>query len=60
MAEILSHPTIGEYSKKETFSFEDGGSITLEVGPNNRLSYKEAIYMLEDVKFRIMTMMYRE
>ena len=57
MAEILSHPAIGEYATEETFNFPDGSSVTLKSGADNSLTASLAVYLLEDVKFQILMMM---
>ena len=56
MAEILSHPSIGEHSTEETFNFPDGSSVTLRCGDTGRLTFSLAVYLLEDVKFQLMMM----
>lgn len=59
MAEILEHPTV-EYAKEKPWDFPDGSSILITVGEGQHLTLQKAIYMLDDVKFRIHKMNYEQ
>lgn len=58
MAEILEHPRA--FAKEEAWTFKDGSKVWIEPAPGEHLTVCEAIYMLDDVKFRIHSMMRRE
>lgn len=55
MADILEHPRA--YAKEDAWEFADGSKVWIEAAPGSHLTACEAIYMLEDVKFRILQMM---
>lgn len=55
MADILEHPNAFEAEKP--FDFPDGSSILITAGDTGFLTVAQAVYMLDEVKFRIHTMM---
>ncbi len=58
MAEILEHPKL--LAKEKAWDFPDGSKVWIEAAPGQNLTVYKAVYMLDDVKFRIHSMMYRE
>lgn len=56
MAEILVHPNGADVADKP-FLFPDGSSIQISHGDTGFLTVAQAIYMLDEVKFRIHTAM---
>lgn len=58
MADILEHPRA--HVKEKAWDFKDGSKLWIEAAPGGHLTVCEAIYMLDDVKFRIHSMMYKE
>jgi hypothetical protein len=59
MAEILDHPKAG-YSGEQVWDFPCGSKLTIKEGDGNPLTVAHAIYLLENVKFQILTMMMKE
>jgi hypothetical protein len=57
MAEILEHPKAEELAKEKPFDFPDGSSVLITAGEGEYLTVAKAVYMLEDVKYRILQMM---
>ena len=55
MADILEHPNA--IASEKPFYFPDGSSILLTAGDTGVLTVAQAVYMLDEVKFRIHTMM---
>jgi len=55
MADILEHPKA--FAKEKAWDFADGSKLWIESAPDKHLTICESIYMLEDVKFRILKMM---
>lgn len=55
MAEILNHPDA--FAKEKPFDFPDGSSIMITAAEGDHLTVSKAVYMLEDVKYRILQMM---
>lgn len=55
MADILQHPNSD--AKEKAWEFADGSKVWIEAAPDKYLTVCEAIYMLEDVKWRILAMM---
>lgn len=58
MADILEHPRA--FAKEKAWEFKDGSKVWIEAPPGGHLTVCEAIYMLDDVKFRIHSMMRAE
>jgi hypothetical protein len=58
MAEILTHPKCP--AKEKAWEFPDGSKVWIESGPDKNLTVCQAIYMLDEVKFRIHSMMHDE
>jgi hypothetical protein len=56
MAEMFVHPKTIEGGEQE-FVFADGSKILLTPAPGEFLQVKDAIYMLEDCKVQILTLM---
>lgn len=57
MADILDHPYKQELAEDRAWDFPDGSSILITAGENQHLTVSQAVYMLEDVKYRILQMM---
>lgn len=57
MADIIRHPD-ADYNGQETYNFPDGSSIILKSGETRGVTAAEAVYMLDDVKYRIHKMMH--
>lgn len=55
MADILDHPD--KFAKDKAWEFPDGSSILITAGENQHLTVSQAVYMLEDIKYRILQMM---
>jgi len=58
MADILEHPRM--LAKEKVWEFADGSRVWIEAAPDKPLTVCECIYMLDDVKFRIHSMMREE
>ena len=56
MADILQHPKFGDKGE-QVWNFPCGASITIKEGDSNPLTVAHAVYLLENVKFQILTMM---
>lgn len=56
MADILEHPKFGS-TGEQIWNFPCGSQVILKEGDSNPLTVAHAIYLLENVKFQIMTMM---
>ena len=57
LADIIKHPD-ADYDGKKTYEFSDGSSIIIKSGEPRGVTAAEAIYMLDDVKYRIHKMMH--
>jgi hypothetical protein len=57
MAEILEHPNAIP-TEDQPWNFPDGSSVFMKAPDGQRLTVSQAIYMLEDIKFRILSMTY--
>lgn len=55
MADILEHPN--NLASEKPFNFPDGSSVLIRAGDTGILTVAQAVYMLDEVKFRIHTMM---
>lgn len=55
MADILEHPNA--LASEKPFAFPDGSNILITAGDSGILTVAQAVYMLDEVKFRIHTMM---
>lgn len=58
MADILEHPMA--LAKEKSWDFLDGSKVWIEAAPGKSLTVCECIYMLNDIQFRILKMMYEE
>lgn len=59
MDNILKHPKADELTDESTWDFKDGSTVTIKSGEGKPLTVQAAIYLLQDVQFRINSMMYR-
>ena len=57
MADILEHPKFGS-TGEQVWDFPCGASITIKEG-DAPLTVSSAVYLLENVKFQILTMMFK-
>ena len=53
MGEVVKHPLADEKQNETTYSFVDGGSITIRNPEGEVLTVKDAMYMLQELQFRI-------
>lgn len=60
MADVLDHPYKKELAEEKAWDFPDGSSVLIKAGEGHNLTVSQAVYMLEDVKHRIMLMMHDE
>jgi hypothetical protein len=56
MADILEHPKFGS-NGEQVWDFPCGAQVILKEGEDNPLTVAHAVYLLENVKFQILTMM---
>ena len=57
---IIKHPKADELIDEQTWNFRDGSTIAIKAGEGKPLTVQAAIYLLQDVQFRINKMMYSE
>lgn len=60
MGDVLKHPKADDVLGEQTWNFLDGSSLAIKAGEGKPLTVQSAIYLLQDVQFRINKMMYRE
>lgn len=60
MGDVLKHPKADEFTDEQAWNFKDGSTVTIKSGEGKPLTVQAAIYLLQDVQFRINKMMYRE
>lgn len=55
MADIIDHPNA--LAEEKPFDFPDGSSILITSGDRGFITVEQAVYMLDQVKYRIHRMM---
>lgn len=55
---VVKHPNADDLEDEVTYKSKDGSSVTIKAGEGKPLTVKDAIYLLDDAKFRIHKMMY--
>lgn len=58
MGEVVQHPMAEEKHNETTYRFVEGGSVTIRNPEGEVLTVKDAVYMLQDLLFRINCDMY--
>ncbi len=58
MADVIDHPD--KFTRDKAWPFADGSSVVILAPEGQHLTVCEAVYMLEDVKYRILKMMHED
>lgn len=53
MGDVLRHPLADDKQNETTYHFVEGGSVTVRNPEGQVLTVKDAIYMLQELQFRI-------